>query len=115
MGDSPPVVVLGAGSWGTGLAIHLGTMGKPVVLWARDAGLAADLADRRENVRYLPGISLPEHVGIVADAEPALATARIVVVAVPSHGVETTLSPLVGAFAPLTTDSDSSFLSLRGD
>lgn len=103
MGDSPPVVVLGAGSWGTGLAIHLGTMGKPVVLWARDAGLAADLADRRENVRYLPGISLPEHVGIVADAEPALATARIVVVAVPSHGVETTLSPLVGAFAPLTT------------
>ena len=54
------VTVLGAGSWGTALAIHLGRLEHDVRLWARDPGLAADLQARRANPVYLPDQVLPE-------------------------------------------------------
>jgi glycerol-3-phosphate dehydrogenase (NAD(P)+) len=54
------VAVLGAGSWGTALAIHLDRVGVPVRLWARDPELAASMGARRENPRYLPGAALPD-------------------------------------------------------
>lgn len=52
------VAVLGAGAWGTALAAAAASL-HPTLLWSRSPGQAADLAARRENVRYLPGISLP--------------------------------------------------------
>ena len=51
--------VLGSGSWGTALAVHLARTGHDVRLWARDAALAAQLAATRTNAPYLPGIDLP--------------------------------------------------------
>ena len=58
-GATSPVAVLGAGSWGTALAIHLGRQGTTTRLWGRDAALVKEVGERRENTRYLPGISVP--------------------------------------------------------
>ncbi|HUP36958.1 MAG TPA: NAD(P)H-dependent glycerol-3-phosphate dehydrogenase [Candidatus Limnocylindria bacterium] len=87
-----PVAVLGAGSWGTALAMHLGRVGVPVRLWARDPGLAAAMRARRENPRYLPGTAVPDGVSVTADAREALAGSGTVLIAVPSHFVEAVLS-----------------------
>ena len=89
-----PVAVLGAGSWGTALAMHLGRVGVPVRLWARDPGLAGSMRARRENPRYLPGAALPDAVSVTADAGLALADSGTVLVAVPSHFVEAVLAGL---------------------
>jgi len=86
-----PVAVLGAGSWGTALAMHLGRSSAPVRLWARDAALAASMRARRENPRYLPGAKLPDGVTVTAEVGEALAGSHIVLVAVPSHFVEDVL------------------------
>jgi len=86
-----PVAVLGAGSWGTALAMHLGRSSVPVRLWARDAALAASMGARRENPRYLPGVKLPDGVTVTAEVGEALAGSHIVLVAVPSHFVEDVL------------------------
>ncbi len=95
-----PVAVLGAGSWGTALAMHLGRGGVPVRLWARDPGLAASIRAARENPRYLPGLSLPDGVGVSGDAEEVLADSGTVVVAVPSHFVEAVLESVGPRVAP---------------
>jgi glycerol-3-phosphate dehydrogenase (NAD(P)+) len=89
-----PVAVLGAGSWGTALAIHLGRVGLPVRLWARDPARAASMQATRENARYLPGMALPAGVQVTADAPEALAGCGIVVLAVPSHFADPVLSVL---------------------
>ncbi len=78
--------VLGSGSWGTALAVHLAHAGHDVRLWARDAAVAAGMAGSRENVTYLPGIKLPAGLAPTADLQAALDGAAFVVVAVPSHG-----------------------------
>jgi glycerol-3-phosphate dehydrogenase (NAD(P)+) len=88
------VAVLGAGSWGTALAIHLGRVGLPVRLWVRDPDRAASMRATRENARYLPGMALPDGVHVAADAPEALAGCGIVLLAVPSHFVDLVLSTL---------------------
>jgi glycerol-3-phosphate dehydrogenase (NAD(P)+) len=95
-----PVAVLGAGSWGTALAIHLGRVGLPVRLWARDPELAASLRTRRENPRYLPGAVLPDGVTVTADVGTALADAAAVLLAVPSHFVDAVLTGVGEHVAP---------------
>ena len=79
--------VIGSGSWGTALAVHLAHTGHDVRLWARDGGLAAQMAASRENPVYLPGIELPPTLAPTADLAAALAEAQFVVMAVPSHGI----------------------------
>ena len=95
-----PVAVLGAGSWGTALAIHLGRCGAPVRLWARDPALVGAIRAARENPRYLPGLSLPDRVAVSGDAREVLADSRTVLVAVPSHFVETVLDAVGSHVAP---------------
>jgi len=80
------VSVLGAGSWGTALAVHLGQIGHDVRLWGRDRALVDAIAARRMNDVYLPGVSLPASVSLTTDAAVALDGSELVVVAVPSHG-----------------------------
>jgi len=53
------IAVLGAGSWGTAIAVHLGRLGHRVHLWARDPRLAAEIETRRANAVYLPDVTLP--------------------------------------------------------
>src|SRR5579862_2134291 len=80
------VTVLGAGSWGTALAVHLGRVGHDVRLWARDGALAEEMAARRANAVYLPDVSLPQSVSVTHDLHEALRDAELVVSAIPSHG-----------------------------
>ena len=65
------VAVLGAGSWGTSLAVHLGRLGHDVRLWARDGSLIDQMRERRVNPTYLPEIELPERVALATAIEDA--------------------------------------------
>jgi len=80
------IAVLGAGGWGTALAIHLGRLGKPVRLWGRDPALVVRLCEQRRNETYLPGVPLPPSIVPTAALEEALGATDWVVLAVPSHG-----------------------------
>jgi glycerol-3-phosphate dehydrogenase (NAD(P)+) len=100
------VAILGAGSWGTALAAHLGRVGHDVRLWARDASVAVEIARRRTNTTYLPGIELS--AGVVATEIMAAAVdgATIVVAAVPSHGCRAVVraaAPHLGPGVPLVS------------
>ena len=85
------VAVLGAGSWGTALAMHLARVGHDVRLWARDPATVRDISERRANVVYLPDILLPEGVTPTASLADAVAETELVVCAIPSHGCRTVL------------------------
>lgn len=87
--DPHRAAVLGAGSWGTALAIQLGSVGHQVALWGRDAALMSAMAERRANPTYLPDVTFPAPVRPTASLAGALAGARYVIVAVPSHGLRT--------------------------
>ena len=78
--------ILGTGSWGTALAVHLAKAGgHRVRLWARRRELAEELTETRENPDYLPGVPLPDSVEPTSDLG-ALAACDPVLVVVPSHG-----------------------------
>jgi len=79
--------VLGAGSWGTALAAHLARAGHGVSLWGRDIALAEHLRAHRVNPTYLPGVALPAAVEVTGSLPDALADARFVIFAIPSHGL----------------------------
>ena len=83
------IAVVGAGSWGTALAVHLARTGHDVRLWARDAGFAAGMAAARENRTYLEGIALPDSMLVTASMADTVTNATIVLMAVPSHGMRT--------------------------
>ena len=88
IGVESQVAVLGAGSWGTVLAILLAQCGQNVRLWTRDEALALALRARRENVRYLPGFPIPTSgIDPTTDLREALHEAQVVVLAVPSGAV----------------------------
>ena len=75
--------VLGTGSWGTTLAVHLGRLGETVVLWGREEDDPEILQARRENTRYLPGVMLPDTVHVTGDMA-RIVVADMVVGVVPS-------------------------------
>ncbi|HEC19190.1 MAG TPA: NAD(P)H-dependent glycerol-3-phosphate dehydrogenase [Gammaproteobacteria bacterium] len=89
-----PITVLGAGSWGTALAIQLCRAGGPVTLWGHEPELMADIDTARCNERYLPGIPLPESLHLSADLSTALAGVQDVLVVVPSHAFRAVLDQL---------------------
>lgn len=84
---SQRVAVLGAGSWGTSLAVHLGRVGHDIRLWGRDAALVADMTSRRANAVYLADINFPATLQPTASLPTALEDSRTIILAVPSHGL----------------------------
>jgi len=94
MADSLKIAVLGAGSWGTALAALMARHGHQIVLWGRDAKIAAAIDQQHENPRYLPDIPLPENLRATTDLAAALADADQVLVVVPSHAFTQTLRML---------------------
>jgi glycerol-3-phosphate dehydrogenase (NAD(P)+) len=88
--------VLGAGSWGTALAIHLARAGVPVILWARRPEVAAAIGAARENPAYLPGCRLPDSLIVSGDLAAALADRDLVIFAAPAQATRA----LFGAAAP---------------
>ena len=77
--------VIGGGSWGTALASVLGQNGHDTIVWAHDRDVAAALAAKHENPKYLPGLTLPEKVTGTHDLAESLKGAEIVVAVSPSH------------------------------
>jgi len=100
MATASEIAVIGAGSWGTTLAIQIARRGGSARLWGRDPSLVADMRAMRENPRYLPGVTLPAGVTVTSDHAEALRGADLVVVAVPSHFVRATLGPMARAVPP---------------
>ncbi|MEW6422793.1 MAG: NAD(P)H-dependent glycerol-3-phosphate dehydrogenase [Deinococcota bacterium] len=88
------VPVLGAGGWGTALAVAATRAGHRATLWARRPDFAARLALARENREYLPGVLLPDGVAVTSDLACAVAGADFALVAVPSVGVPDLLAAL---------------------
>jgi glycerol-3-phosphate dehydrogenase (NAD(P)+) len=87
------VGVIGAGAWGTALAIAAARAGRRVTLWARKREVVEAIAGRHENPMFLPGVSLPAEISATADLAQAAAAEAILLV-VPAQHVRTTLSAL---------------------
>jgi glycerol-3-phosphate dehydrogenase (NAD(P)+) len=94
------VAVIGSGSWGTALAVHLALVGHDVRLWGRDRALVADMIERRANPIYLEDITFPPSLDPTPDLGHALERATIVVIAVPSHGVRAVARFMAPALVP---------------
>lgn len=92
--NSHKIAVLGAGSWGTALAIQLGRNGHQVKLWGHRPDHLAEIQQQRENIRYLPGAALPDSLTTEANLQQALSGAMMVLVAVPSSAFRTMLQQL---------------------
>ncbi|HEU4652827.1 MAG TPA: NAD(P)H-dependent glycerol-3-phosphate dehydrogenase [Steroidobacteraceae bacterium] len=88
--SSAQIAVLGAGSWGTALAIQFARAGHATALWGRDAAQMDALATERRNARYLPDAPFPELLRVESDLHRAL-EARDVLFAVPSHALRSSL------------------------
>jgi glycerol-3-phosphate dehydrogenase (NAD(P)+) len=82
---SDTVAIVGAGAWGTALAVHLAGVAAPPALrlWARDPVAARTIATSRENSRYLPGIAIAAEIDVVSELARAIAGASLVIVATP--------------------------------
>ena len=87
------ITILGAGSWGTALAIVLADRHE-VVLWGRNQSAMDEAAERRENVAHFPGFALPEGLCVTADFDAAVA--HLASSAVPSDGLLMVASPVAG-------------------
>lgn len=88
------VAVLGAGSWGTALAMQLARLDHDVRLWARDPDQARQMQRQRVNQRYLPEFPLAENISVSSDLEQTLTNCRRILVVTPSHAFPETLSAL---------------------
>jgi glycerol-3-phosphate dehydrogenase (NAD(P)+) len=97
-----PMAVIGAGSWGTALAILLAREGHPTQLWGRDAAQLGAMRTARRNLRYLPDAPFPESLQVSADLAQALQGARDALIAVPSHAFRATLERIRPLLAPHT-------------
>lgn len=82
------ITVLGGGSWGTAMAIHLRGLGHETRLYVRDSKKAELMATSRENLAYLPGVKLPEDLGIYSCLSRSLDDADLVIGAIPVQAME---------------------------
>lgn len=92
------LAVLGAGAWGTALAVSLSAQHE-TTLWARNAGQVAEMASQRRNLRYLPEIDLPAGLRFSSDLAATLQQAEFILAVVPSAGLRSLLQE-VSRLAP---------------
>jgi len=90
------IAVLGAGSWGTALAIVLTSNSHDVTLWSYRDQYTRDIIERRENSSFLPGISIPETISATSDLSTAVAGAEMIVTAIPSQFLRSVAQQLQG-------------------
>jgi len=102
--------VLGAGSFGSCLAILCADRGHDVTLWARDRALVGAIASERRNPRFLKDIEFPASIAATTDLAAALADREMVIVAVPSHAVRDVMSRA----APLLSPDALLVLAVKG-
>jgi glycerol-3-phosphate dehydrogenase (NAD(P)+) len=97
-----PIAVLGAGSWGTALAIQLARSGRSIRLWGRNAEQLRVMSRQRQNARYLPDATFPESLTVASELTMALHGALDVLVAVPSHSFRALLQEIAPRLDPAT-------------
>ncbi|MGH8136866.1 MAG: NAD(P)H-dependent glycerol-3-phosphate dehydrogenase [Steroidobacteraceae bacterium] len=97
-----PVAVLGAGSWGTALAIQFAHSGRVTRLWGRNRERLLAMATDRSNRRYLSTAAFPASLVVEAGLEAALAGAREALIAVPSHAFRAVLQQIAPHLTPDT-------------
>ncbi len=85
------IAIIGAGAWGTTLAVILAERYARIALWVYEGDLASDMERTRENAVYLPGVPIPPAVQPTASLDAALAGQRLVIFVVPSHGFRSVL------------------------
>lgn len=88
------IAILGAGSWGTAVAIHLAASGNQVMLWGNNPQHVQTMIEKGCNERYLPSITFPENLRPTIALEQCLEEASLLIVAVPSHAFAELLSLL---------------------
>ncbi|MGH8603307.1 MAG: 2-dehydropantoate 2-reductase N-terminal domain-containing protein, partial [Gammaproteobacteria bacterium] len=93
------VLIVGAGSWGTALAVQIARNQQSVVLWGHRAEHIEALRQERRNRRYLPECAFPERLRLSADLKDALKGVRDLILAVPSDGLRDTLQAIRGCEA----------------
>ena len=84
--------VIGAGSWGTALAVLLHANGHTVHLWSRNAEVIKNLVDERVNRKYLPKVKIPEGIEIETDLNKAVGAKDGLLIVVPSHAVRSVIN-----------------------
>jgi len=94
------VTILGAGAWGTALAVILARNGHPTMLAARREGASRELLRTRENSAYLPGLAIPSGVEITDAWKDAISHASVIVMAIPSRYARAMMSTIAGATPP---------------
>lgn len=92
--NTQTIAVLGAGSWGTALAMLLGQNGHQVNLWSHNAEHANLMQQTRENNRYLAGLTFPETLNVSADLEKTFKDVNDILIVVPSHAFRETLTTI---------------------
>ncbi|MGB5487665.1 MAG: NAD(P)H-dependent glycerol-3-phosphate dehydrogenase [Lysobacterales bacterium] len=96
----PQIAVLGAGSWGTALALQLDRSGSHSILWDRDTGNLERIRATRLNQRYLPGIDIPESIVVEIDMLTAVKAADHVLVVTPSYAFATVMKTIREVLVP---------------
>ncbi len=86
--------VIGAGAWGTTLAVKLAAAERPVTIWAHSAAANSELAASRQNSHYLPGVTFPPNIRVATDEAYLAEPHRLFVLAVPSAHLRATLAHL---------------------
>ena len=94
------VAIIGATTWGTTLGIILARKKIPVSLLVRTSVEALDLNTHRRHLRFLPDAEFPETLTVASDVEEVLASARLVVIAVPSHQLRSNIRKIRDAIPP---------------
>lgn len=107
---SDAIAVLGAGSWGTALALQLARSDLQVRLWGHDPAHVERLSADRENLEFLPGFALPDNIHPQASLQAAIADCRFLLVAIPSKAFRTLLQQL----KPLLDDEVALFWASKG-
>lgn len=94
------ITVIGAGAWGTALAISLAARHR-TTLWGRDAEQIESMRITRRNQRYLPDVLLSENLSLSSDFSAALADAELLIIAVPTAALRSTLQRIISSFPHL--------------
>jgi len=97
---APVIAVLGAGSWGTGLALQLDRSGSRSILWDRDTENLLKIRQARSNERYLPGIEIPVSIGVETEVLDAVKAADHVLLVTPSHAFASVLTTIREVLVP---------------
>lgn len=97
-----PTCVLGAGSWGTALAVQLARAGQNTRLWVYEPQQAYRLQSNRENATYLPGVRFPDPLSVHSEISDALDGCQDILIVVPSHVFAQTIDKIAPHVSPKT-------------